>query len=140
MRRGAHVLSMLIPMHVVHIELSARARWLLVVWCGWSRQGIKAIYLFSYPFIPYSFSLFQSLSDAGLVFDKFVLLDVPDEVLIDRVSGRRIDPETGKIYHLTFNPPESDEIKERCVQRADDTEEKMKVRLENYHGNVSGDV
>lgn len=53
----------------------------------------------------------QSLDEAGITFDKFILLNIPDEVLIERVSGRRIDPETGKIYHLVYNPPESDEIK-----------------------------
>ena len=45
--------------------------------------------------------------------DCFLLLDVPQDVLVDRVTGRRTDPETGKIYHLTFNPPENEEIAAR---------------------------
>lgn len=42
----------------------------------------------------------------------------------------------GKIYHMTFFPPESEEIKARLTQRSDDTEEKARTRLEVYHSNV----
>ena len=55
----------------------------------------------------------DALSAAGMVPDCFLLLDVPQEVLVERVTGRRTDPETGKIYHLTFNPPENEEIAAR---------------------------
>ncbi|CAM9235872.1 unnamed protein product [Chrysoparadoxa australica] len=77
----------------------------------------------------------DALADAGIQADSFVLLEVPDEVLIERVVGRRLDPETGDIYHTTFNPP-SPEIEGRLIQRADDTEEKARVRLDQYHANV----
>ena len=77
-----------------------------------------------------------ALAEAGIVCDKFILLDVPDEVLVARVTGRRLDPETGDIYHLEFKPP-PEEIKDRLTQRADDTEEKLKPRLENYHTNLA---
>lgn len=50
--------------------------------------------------------------------------------------GRRTDPVTGKIYHMTFSPPENDEVKARLIQRSDDTEEKVKVRLEQFYSNV----
>ena len=50
--------------------------------------------------------------------------------------GRRTDPETGKIYHMTFSPPHDEEILARLEQRSDDTEEKVKVRLEQFHANV----
>jgi hypothetical protein len=46
----------------------------------------------------------------------FVVLDVPTETLVERVSGRRLDPETGKVYHLKFSPPESEDIKKRLEQ------------------------
>jgi len=62
---------------------------------------------------------------------------VPDKILLERVVGRRTDPETGKIYHMKFSPPEDEEIKARLVQRSDDTEEKMVVRLEKFHENVN---
>ena len=78
----------------------------------------------------------QALADAGVAADCFIFLNVPDEVLVERVVGRRTDPVTGKIYHMTFSPPESDEISARLEQRSDDTEEKVKVRLEQFHANV----
>ena len=44
-------------------------------------------------------------------------MNVPDDVLIERVLGRRTDPKTGKIYHLEFNPPPDDKVKRRLIQR-----------------------
>ena len=58
-------------------------------------------------------------------------------MLVERVVGRRTDPETGKIYHMTFSPPDDEEVIARLVQRSDDTEEKVKVRLEQFHANVA---
>ena len=78
----------------------------------------------------------KALEDAGITADCFIFLNVPDEVLVERVVGRRTDPETGKIYHMTFSPPEDDEVAARLEQRSDDTEEKVKVRLEQFHANV----
>lgn len=79
----------------------------------------------------------QALADAGVEADCFVFLNVPDEVLVERVVGRRTDPETGKIYHMTFSPPEDAEVLARLEQRSDDTEEKVKVRLEQFYANVA---
>lgn len=78
----------------------------------------------------------DALAECGVTADCFIFLDVPDEVLVERVVGRRTDPETGKIYHMTFSPPDDDEVTQRLVQRSDDTEEKVKVRLEQFHTNV----
>lgn len=78
----------------------------------------------------------KTMIDEGIVPDVFLSLDVPDEALIERVTGRRLDPETGRIYHLKFDPP-SDDIKDRLIQRSDDTEEKIKVRLAQHHQNIS---
>lgn len=78
----------------------------------------------------------QALEDAGIQADCFIFLNVPDEVLVERVVGRRTDPVTGKIYHMTFSPPEDEEVVNRLEQRSDDTEEKVKVRLEQFHANV----
>lgn len=77
-----------------------------------------------------------ALERAGITADCFIFLSVPDEVLVERVVGRRTDPVTGKIYHMTFSPPEDDEVRARLQQRSDDTEEKVKVRLEQFHANV----
>jgi hypothetical protein len=52
-------------------------------------------------------------------------LQVPEDTLVERVVGRRLDPVTGKIYHLKYSPPETEEIAARLTQRFDDTEEKV---------------
>lgn len=67
--------------------------------------------------------------------DVFLLINVPDEMLVERVVGRRSDPETGEIYHLAFKPPPP-EVMDRLEQRSDDTEEKVRNRLATYHRNV----
>ncbi|KAH7822821.1 Nucleoside-triphosphate--adenylate kinase [Monocercomonoides exilis] len=72
---------------------------------------------------------------AGILPTHVILLDVPDEVLMDRALGRRLDPQTGKIYHITTNPP-PDDIKDRVIQRDDDKEEKVRTRLVQYHTNL----
>jgi adenylate kinase len=61
-----------------------------------------------------------------------LLLQVPDDVIVERIVGRRLDPETGRIYHLRHDPPPPG-IVHRLVQRSDDTEEKCRHRLRVYH-------
>ena len=60
---------------------------------------------------------------------------VPDEVLVERVVGRRLDPQTGKIYHLKYFPPPADVVP-RLTVRSDDTEEKARNRLAVHARNV----
>jgi adenylate kinase len=79
----------------------------------------------------------DALAEAGLTCDSFILLDVPDELLVERVVGRRADPETGIIYHVKYKPPENEAIAARLVQRSDDTEEAIMVRIKNFHNNVA---
>ena len=78
----------------------------------------------------------EALAEAGVSADCFIFLDVPDDILVERVVGRRTDPATGKIYHMTFSPPDDEEVLNRLEQRSDDTEEKVKVRLGQFHSNV----
>jgi adenylate kinase family enzyme len=80
----------------------------------------------------------KALMEAGLGADAFVLLEVPDEVLVERVEGRRSDPQSGKIYHLKFNPPENAEVAARLVQRSDDTREKVRGARAPARGAPSG--
>ena len=77
----------------------------------------------------------QALKDAGILPDVLLVLDVPDEELTGRCVNRRMDPVSGKIYHLETNPPENDEVAARLVQRGDDTAEKIQTRLKLYHEN-----
>ncbi len=66
-----------------------------------------------------------------------ILINISDREAIERISGRRVCPVCGAVYHLKYNPPLRDEICDRCseklVIRADDTEEAVKKRLEIYH-------
>jgi len=71
------------------------------------------------------------VSGMGRALDHVLLLDVDPAVLLERVTGRRNDPETGNVYHLTFDPPPTD-VADRLVQRKDDTEEVFGKRLEEY--------
>ena len=61
-----------------------------------------------------------------------ISIEVPDDEIVERIVGRRMDPETGEIFHIRFRPPSS-EIADRLVQRKDDTEETVRRRLEAYH-------
>ncbi|XP_057974063.1 adenylate kinase, chloroplastic isoform X5 [Malania oleifera] len=73
---------------------------------------------------PRSSSQAIALMELGFRPDLFILLDVPEEIVVERVVGRRLDPLTGRIYHLKYFPPETEEIAARLTQRFDDTEEK----------------
>ncbi|MEO2153338.1 MAG: adenylate kinase [Aquificota bacterium] len=74
-------------------------------------------------------ALDKMLEELGKKVDAVVLFEVPDEVVIERLSGRRIDPKTGKVYHVKYNPPpEGVEV----IQREDDKPEVIKKRLEVY--------
>ncbi|KAL5985481.1 hypothetical protein ACLOJK_027465 [Asimina triloba] len=85
---------------------------------------------------PRSYSQAQSLEGLKIRPDIYVVLDVPDEVLIDRCVGRRLDPVAGKIYHIKNFPPETEEISARLITRSDDTVEKVTSRLSTYKQNA----
>ena len=88
---------------------------------------------------PRSASQADAIEKEGITPDVFLLLNVPDEMLIERVVGRRLDPETGAIYHVKFFPPPEDVV-DRLTIRSDDTEEKAKNRLAVHHSNVEAVV
>mmetsp|Transcript_42332 Transcript_42332/g.78865 ORF Transcript_42332/g.78865 Transcript_42332/m.78865 type:complete len:280 (-) Transcript_42332:137-976(-) len=79
----------------------------------------------------------QAMVDAGLDVQKFLVIKVPDDTLVERGCGRRLDPETGEIYHLKFRPP-PEEVVDRLVHRSDDQEDKIRERLKNYHSQIDG--
>ncbi|WP_281193440.1 adenylate kinase [Halorubrum sp. F4] len=72
--------------------------------------------------------------------DAVVLLDVDDEVLVDRLTGRRVCEGCGANYHVDFQPPEEAGVCDECggelVQREDDTEETARERLEVFEENT----
>jgi adenylate kinase len=79
----------------------------------------------------------QALKDAGVSIDGVVEIDVADEEIIKRMSGRRVHPGSGRTYHLVFNAPKQtgkdDVTGEDLVQRADDQEDTVRQRLSIYH-------
>ena len=64
--------------------------------------------------------------------EKVIALDVSDDEIIERITGRRVSKKTGKIYHIKYNPP-VDENPEDLEQRADDNKETVVKRLEVYN-------
>lgn len=74
----------------------------------------------------------EALRSAGVDVAAVVHLQVADEVVVQRIACRRIDPISGKIYHTTDNPPPP-EVADRVIQRGDDTEDNIRTRLAAYH-------
>ena len=79
----------------------------------------------------------EAMKAAGVPIDFVLEIDVPDEEIIGRMSGRRVHVASGRTYHVKFNPPKAegvdDETGEPLIQRDDDKEETVKKRLEIYH-------
>ena len=79
----------------------------------------------------------DAMKDAGVAIDFVLEIDVPDSEIIERMSGRRVHPASGRTYHVAFNPPKTpgkdDLTGEDLIQRDDDREETVRKRLEVYH-------
>jgi adenylate kinase len=79
----------------------------------------------------------DALKDKGVAVDAVVEIDVDDEEIIKRMSGRRVHMESGRTYHVVFNPPKEegkdDETGEPLIQRDDDQEDTVRARLGVYH-------
>jgi adenylate kinase len=79
----------------------------------------------------------DAMKDSGVQIDYVLEIDVPDELIVERMSGRRSHPASGRVYHVKFNPPKvegvDDVTGEPLVQRDDDKEETVKKRLTVYH-------
>ena len=78
----------------------------------------------------------NAMKSAGVKLDYVLEIEVPFEAIVERMSGRRSHPGSGRSYHLRFNPPKTpglDDITgEPLIQRADDLEDTVKKRLEVY--------
>jgi adenylate kinase len=79
----------------------------------------------------------DAMKDAGVGIDYVLEIDVPDEAIIERMSGRRVHQPSGRTYHAKYNPPKvagkDDVTGEDLIQRDDDKEETVKKRLDVYH-------
>jgi adenylate kinase len=79
----------------------------------------------------------DAMRAAGVKLDLVLEIDVPDEAIVERMSGRRVHVNSGRTYHVKFNPPKAegrdDVTGEELIQRVDDLEETVKNRLAVYH-------
>jgi adenylate kinase len=79
----------------------------------------------------------QALADAKIGIDLVLEINVPDDEIVKRLGGRRVHPDSGRVYHVSYNPPkvvDRDDITgEQLIQRADDSEDTVRTRLEIYH-------
>ena len=79
----------------------------------------------------------QAMIDERIAIDYILEIAVPDEEIIKRLSGRRVHPGSGRVYHVDHNPPQrsgmDDETGEPLLQRDDDKEETVRKRLGVYH-------
>ena len=87
--------------------------------------------------VPRTIAQAEALEKAGIVFDAVVSIEISDEVIMERMSGRRVCEHCGASYHLVAVPPKQEGICDKCggklIQRHDDEPETVKHRLEVYH-------
>ncbi|MEE9552324.1 MAG: adenylate kinase, partial [Gammaproteobacteria bacterium] len=104
-----------------------------------SENDCKAGYLFDG--FPRTIVQAEGMKEADIDVDYVVEIQVDDEEIIKRMSGRRVHLGSGRTYHILFNPPKvegcDDETGEPLIQRDDDTEETVRKRLEVYHTQTS---
>lgn len=83
----------------------------------------------------------EALKKQKILIDAVVEIDVPDEEIVSRLSGRRVHEASGRVYHTEYNPPKvagkDDETGEALVQREDDQEETVRKRLGVYHSQTA---
>jgi adenylate kinase len=79
----------------------------------------------------------DAMKDAAINVDYVLEIDVPDESIVERMSGRRSHPGSGRVYHIKFNPPKVDNLDditgEPLIQRDDDKADTVMHRLSVYH-------
>ena len=87
--------------------------------------------------VPRTIPQAEALRAAGIGLDYVIEIDVPDAAIVERMSGRRVHPASGRTYHVKFNPPRvtgrDDVTGEPLIQREDDREETVLKRLAVYH-------
>ena len=87
--------------------------------------------------VPRTIAQAEALEKAGIVFDAVVSLEIADETIVNRMSGRRVCESCGSSYHVVAVPPKKEGVCDNCggklVQRKDDTPETVLSRLAVYH-------
>lgn len=79
----------------------------------------------------------DAMHEAGIEIDYVLEFDVPDDVIVERMAGRRVHPGSGRVYHVSYNPPQQegkdDVTGEDLIVRDDDKEKTVRHRLSVYH-------
>ena len=87
--------------------------------------------------VPRTIAQAEAMEKAGIVFDDVISIEISDETIMERMSGRRVCEHCGASYHLVAVPPKQEGICDKCggklIQRHDDEPETVKHRLEVYH-------
>tara|TARA_Y100000590_G_C15639040_1_gene984208 strand:+ start:105 stop:743 length:639 start_codon:yes stop_codon:yes gene_type:complete len=87
--------------------------------------------------IPQAENLDILLNKLNCKLDYVIVIDVPDNIIVDRMGGRRVHEKSGRVYHVKFNPPKEKDIDditgEKLIIREDDKEDTVRNRLEIYH-------
>jgi adenylate kinase len=87
--------------------------------------------------VPRTLGQAKILDDMGVLFSHVIEIVVEDDVIVNRMSGRRVHPGSGRNYHIDYNPPNvegiDDESGEALIQREDDKPETVLKRLDVYH-------
>ena len=87
--------------------------------------------------VPRTIAQAEALEKAGIVFDDVISIEISDEAIMQRMSGRRVCEHCGASFHLVAVPPKQEGVCDNCggklVQRKDDAPETVKTRLEVYH-------
>jgi len=91
--------------------------------------------------LPQAESLNELMSDMGISLDRVISLNVPDELIVGRITGRRVCPKCGASFHVEFNPSKEEKVCDYCggelIIRKDDNAETVKSRLEAYHAQTA---
>ena len=87
--------------------------------------------------VPRTIGQAEALEQAGIKFDNVVSIEIADETIVDRMSGRRVCESCGASYHIVAVPPKTAGVCDKCggklIQRKDDEPATVKARLEVYH-------
>ncbi|MDA7848267.1 adenylate kinase [Sulfurospirillum sp.] len=87
--------------------------------------------------LPQAVALKELMNNMKIDLDKVISLNVPDELIVGRITGRRVCPDCGASFHVSFNPSKVEDICDYCsgklIIRKDDNAETVKSRLEAYH-------
>lgn len=117
--------GMMVPDNIVMTILSDRLSQLDCVSRGWVLHGY-----------PTTREQAETLSKEGFVPNRVFFLDVPNDSVVERLTLRATDQITGERYHMLYNPPRTQEVKERLQQHPSDTDDTVRQKLAQYHAYV----